>query len=112
MAKRGRKTSRTIVQTAETIGSTLGRLAAKVDAWRGQRQQITDELTDLISSAQKMLREVRREPHSGRIASLGEIAHTVKRRQKGGRPRGYKMSAATKAKLRAAWKRRKAARAE
>lgn len=30
-------------------------------------------------------------------------------KNRGGRPKGYKMSAATRAKLRAAWKRRKAA---
>lgn len=38
-----------------------------------------------------------------------EIAASKPRKGKGGRPKGYVMSAATKAKLRAAWKRRKAA---
>jgi hypothetical protein len=36
-------------------------------------------------------------------------ARGVRRRRRGGRPKGFKVSAATRAKLRAAWKRRRAA---
>jgi hypothetical protein len=34
-------------------------------------------------------------------------ARGVRRRRRGGRPKGFKVSAATRAKLRAAWKKRK-----
>jgi hypothetical protein len=45
------------------------------------------------------------------MGSMAEIAHvtTQRRRRRGGRPKGFKVSAATKAKLRAAWKRRREA---
>jgi hypothetical protein len=46
------------------------------------------------------------------LADLGHgTAEPLVSRRRGGRPKGYRMSDETKAKLRAAWKRRKAARA-
>jgi hypothetical protein len=46
---------------------------------------------------------------------LADLGHSVAdagiSRRRGGRPKGYRMSEETKAKLRAAWKRRRAARA-
>jgi len=75
-------------------------MAARVDAWNSQRTIISRDLEQLITHAQELLKDVK-----GHEA-LGTPARA---KGKGGRPKGYKMSAATKAKLRAAWKRRKAA---
>jgi ElaB/YqjD/DUF883 family membrane-anchored ribosome-binding protein len=101
VAKRRRKSgSPTLNATAETLGTALGHLAAKLDAWKKQRAEIAAEIQHVASNAQKML------------SDLGHTAGAAAQRvRKGGRPKGYKMSAATKAKLRAAWKRRKAAMA-
>ena len=75
-------------------------MAARVDAWNSQRAAISRDLEELIAHAQGLLNGVR-----------GQEAPRMSARAKGkgGRPKGYKMSSATKAKLRAAWKRRKAA---
>ena len=87
--------------TAETLGAALGHVAAKIDAWRKDRTAIAADIQRVLNSANAM---------------LGDLSETASSsfqmvRNKGGRPKGYKMSAATKAKLRAAWKRRKAASA-
>ena len=102
MAKRRRrKGSATAI--AEGLGSALGKIAGRVDAWNSQRGEIAKDLRQLITHAQGVLTDVMRAP-------APNVPGT--RKGKGGRPKGYKMSAATKAKLRAAWKRRKAAQAE
>jgi hypothetical protein len=75
-----------------------------VDAWNSQRGEIAKDIQQLIGHAQRILRDVMQTP-SPALPGPGS------RKGKGGRPKGYKMSAATKAKLRAAWKRRKAAAA-
>ena len=98
MAKRISASSASTI--AEGIGSALGHMAARVDAWNSQRTVISRDLEKLIAHAQGLLSEVRQQGASVRL---------VRAKGKGGRPKGYKMSAATKAKLRAAWKRRKAA---
>jgi ElaB/YqjD/DUF883 family membrane-anchored ribosome-binding protein len=101
MAKpRKRMTSSGWNRTASTIGSALGQVAARVDSWKKQRAEIVTEIQKLISSAEALLTD------------LGDAAAAAARRRKGGRPKGYKMSEETKRKLRAAWKRRKAAMAE
>ena len=98
MAKRKKRaTSSGLDRTAATMGSALGHVAARVDSWKKQRAEIFAEIQRLINSAQ------------GLLADLGSTPRTAARRGKGGRPKGYKMSEETKRKLRAAWKRRKAA---
>jgi hypothetical protein len=92
---------------AESVGAALGRVAAKIDNWRSQRAEISRDIQQIIAHAQGMLREVTHEPTPQ--APMGSLPGS--RKGKGGRPKGYIMSAATKAKLRAAWKRRKAAAA-
>ena len=100
MAKRGRQAgSSSLHYTAEAIGKALGHVAAKLDAWKVERTSLAAEVRSLMVSAQSLLGEV----------SDGDYRVGSVRKNKGGRPKGYKMSAATKAKLRAAWKRRKAA---
>lgn len=80
---------------AKNIGSALGHLAGRLDALNKQRADIAAELRNAIAKGNSLL------------ASLG--AGDAPKKNKGGRPKGYKMSDATRAKLRAAWKRRKEA---
>jgi hypothetical protein len=95
-------------RTAEAIGRALGHVAARVDTWKQQRDEIETEIRQVVTTGQRLLAEL------GRTAGRGgrrvvTIARTGPRR---GRKPGYKVSAATRAKLRAAWKRRKAAAAK
>ncbi|HWB16992.1 MAG TPA: hypothetical protein VG538_11350 [Vicinamibacterales bacterium] len=84
-------------QAAETIGAALGHVAARLDAWKKEREAIAGDVRRMVTSAQSML------------ADLGETARAAGERvRRGGRQRGYKASPATRAKLRAAWQRRKA----
>lgn len=91
--------------TPEDIGAALGRLANRIDAWKKQREELIAEGERLIDAASEYVRDLRGQ-RGGRRA--GKSA----RKGKGGRPKGMKMSEETKAKLRAAWKRRKAQAAQ
>ena len=101
MAK-SRRRNTTLNATAESLGSALGLVAARLEKWKSERASIAADIQKLLSSASSMLGDLSDSASSGFSAA----------RNKGGRPKGYKMSAATKAKLRAAWKRRKAAGAK
>lgn len=87
--------------TPENIGTALGQLANRIDHWKRQREELITEGERLAGVALGFVRDLRGAgtPPAQRPA------------RKGGRPRGMKMSEETKAKLRAAWKRRKAAQA-
>lgn len=80
-----------------SIGAALGRVAVQLDRWKKERSEISRELQTLLAEGQKMLADL----------GAGEVATAVSHR--GGRPKGYRTSPATRAKLRAAWARRKAA---
>jgi hypothetical protein len=82
------------------LGAALGGIADKIEAWKSQRADIVVELQALSKAAQAMLTSLV-EGKPDRTSRSGPS------KNKGGRPKGYKMSAATKAKLRAAWKKRK-----
>jgi hypothetical protein len=86
--------------TPENIGTALGQLANRIDAWKRQRDELIAEGERLASAAMGFVRDLR-----GTGVPAGRSI------RKGGRPKGMKMSEETKAKLRAAWKRRKAAKA-
>jgi hypothetical protein len=104
MARRNaRAGSKSLNTTAESIGTALGRVAAKLDRWKAQRAEIAADIQKVLTSAQSMLGDL------GQAAERGAGAFTGAASPKGGRPKGYKMSEATKRKLRAAWKRRKTA---
>ena len=100
-----RRGSRRLNATAESLGTALGHVAARLDAWKRQRSEIAADIQKLLHSAQSMLGDL------GDAASERASAFLKSTPNKGGRPKGYKMSEATKRKLRAAWKRRKAAMA-
>ena len=91
MAKRTRST---LNYTAESLGAALGKMAARVHDFNQQRAALLEELSAITTAAQAMLQNL------GHGAGANGGA-------KRGRPKGYKMSDATRAKLRAAWKRRK-----
>jgi len=105
MAKRGRKTTG-MNATAESVGAALGKIAARVDHWKSQRAEIVTDIQKMLGYTQHLLADLGHNVETRGSAAWKEIT-----RSKGGRPKGDKMSAATKAKLRAAWKRRKAAAA-
>lgn len=98
--------SKQLNATAESLGSALGHVAARLDAWKRQRAEIAADIQKLLHSAQGMLGDLGDQATKRASAFLKPTAPN-----KGGRPKGYKMSEATKRKLRAAWKRRKAAAA-
>lgn len=85
------------VPNSENIASALGDLSKKVDSWKQQRASIVAEAKRLATLANSLLED------------LGVESGPQARAHRGGRPRGYRTSAATRAKLRAAWRRRKAA---
>ena len=105
MEKKGSKQSQAMTLAAEGLGAILGNIVGRIDAWRGQRQQIAKDLNDLISQAQDMLKEVHREPDGAHIGSFAEIAHAPAKSTGG--PRGDKMPAAMNAKRGAAAKTRR-----
>jgi hypothetical protein len=82
----------------------LSKVSARIDAWRRQRTEIAQDLRAVIAEAQGMLKEMGQDL----AASLSGLGDAVRRRT-GGRPKGYRASAETRAKLKAAWARRKAA---
>ena len=104
--KTTRRGSKQLNATAESLGSALGHVAARLDAWKRQRVEIAADIQKLLHSAQGMLGDL-----GGAATKRASAFLKTATPNKGGRPKGYKMSEATKRKLRAAWKRRKAAMA-
>lgn len=86
--------------TPENIGAALGQFANRIDAWKRQRDELIAEGERLAGVALGFVRDLRG------TAVPGQTSAGTRR---GGRPKGMKMSEETKAKLREAWKRRKAA---
>jgi hypothetical protein len=104
--RKSRRGSKSLNTTAESIGAALGHVAARLDAWKRQRAEISADIQQVLRSAHTMLGDL------GHVAGKGAREMVEPFTRKGGRPKGYKMSESTKRKLRAAWKRRKAARAK
>jgi hypothetical protein len=83
--------------SAATGISKLRELGTRVDAWKKQRAVLAAEIQSIVLEGQKILTELSDAP-----VSTGPG-------KRGGRPKGYRASPATREKLRAAWRRRKAA---
>jgi hypothetical protein len=77
------------------ITAAIGDLSKKASSLKEARAAILRELHRRRDEIDVLLR------------GLGEESDEVPRLRRGGRPRGYKTSSATRAKLRAAWRRRK-----
>ena len=90
--------------TPENIGAALGQFANRIDAWKRQRDELITEGERLAGVALEFVRDLR-----GTAAPAASAASAATPVRKGGRPKGMKMSEETRAKLREAWKRRKAA---
>jgi hypothetical protein len=76
----------------------LTTLAAELNRLNARRDEIARRMQTLIASLV-----------GDDTAPAVRSARGVRRVPRGGRPKGFKVSAATKAKLRAAWKRRRQA---
>lgn len=100
MAKRGRPRS-----TAAGIGRTLAKLTNKMDQWRRQRDEIERDLRHVVESGQNMLAELGTRTGKAITAASANI-----KPNRGGRRKGFKMSAEAKAKISAAAKKRWALR--
>ena len=71
------------------------------------------QLSRLEARREALIREIQTTVAAMTGTSVAERpARGVRRRRRGGRPKGFKVSAATKAKLRAAWKKRREAAEE
>lgn len=109
MAKRrARRVSTGLDATAENIGAALGHLAARVSALNRQRAEVAADIKKYLQIVERSFSNAAEETGKRASALLSSASASP---NKGGRPKGYKMSEATKRKLRAAWKRRKAAMA-
>ncbi len=86
--------------TAKALGVALDHIGERVAAWRQQHAQIVSEIRLIVDRASKMLADVGEHVAPSRTGAP--------RARRGGRPKGYRISEATRAKLRAAWARRKA----
>ena len=82
------------------VTSKLRIIARRVKSLQTQREEVARDLRRVLQHAQQMLSSL-----EGTTSASPRVARL---KNKGGRPKGYTMSEATKAKLRAAWARRKA----
>lgn len=94
--------------------TVLTDIGAKVAASDAERQALRDELHVVRVEVDRLLSQLGGDMTPGTRTPTADAASitwlpATSRKGKGGRPKGYVMSDATKAKLRAAWKRRKAA---
>ena len=106
--RRGRPPgSGTVTRAAQSFGTLLGNVAAKVDSWVAQRDEIAKELNGVISRAQGMLTALGGEspfPRRGRPAGMVSANPGRKRRKMSAQARKA-ISEAQKAR----WARQKAA---
>ena len=87
-----------IDSAAEMIGAALGRVVARLDAWRNDRASIAADIQVLATSTQEML------------TNLGhDTGNAIKRTRKGSPSKGAKRAVATKGSLRTPRKKREAA---
>jgi hypothetical protein len=98
MARRRSRRNSRLETAGAAVGRTLGRLAAQWAALDRQRTDVGVKISRLVKSM------------TG--TSLPDAFPAGTPRRRGGRPKGFKTTAATRRKLRAAWKRRKAAAAK
>lgn len=86
------------------LSTTLRNAASRLDSWKQERSAIAADLKAVVAAATRLLTDLGPD-----VPAAGAVGVDPQAKRKGGRPKGYKMSAATRRKLREAWKRRKAA---
>ena len=74
-----------MTRAAVSIGTALGKAAAKFDEWLEQRDAIARELTSVIGKAQGMLTSMR--PTARKKAKAAKPAGRTRRAQKTGKAR-------------------------
>jgi len=100
--------------TAVRVGAALGHFAARIDAWKQQRDEIASDLRQYVASAESMLKGLGHEAQQegkrafAAAASALDTSATPARTNKPGRRKGYKQTDEARRKMRLAWKRRKA----
>ena len=97
MARRTKGSARAN-QTAAQLGRLLGQVAARVDSWRAQRDVLRADLTKIVDAGNQMLGELGSAAKTGRKAGR-QAGRAVKKA-------GRRISAAARAKMSAAAKRR------
>lgn len=105
MKRRKARGSKALNATAENIGAALGRVAARIDTWKRQRAEIADEVKSLSYAAQSMLAELGVTMRKNAGAARNVVRKAVKAQRK-----RRTMSAAARAKISAAQKKRWALR--
>lgn len=117
MAKREARpaTEHKLEEFAEDLGRLLGTAQAKAEGWLGQRQHITKHLTEIRDTASKLLQQLgnsavgltrRRGRPAGSGRGPGRAAKGAPGRPKGSGRKRRTMSAAARAKISAAQKKR------
>jgi hypothetical protein len=90
-----------MAKRTQSLATELTTLAAELNRLNARRDAVMRRIQALVAT---MVGEA-----PGGAPRDRRSARGVRRRRRGGRPKGFKVSAATRAKLRAAWKRRRAA---
>jgi hypothetical protein len=91
-----------MAQRLSTQTNTLTRLAAELNRLDAKRDVLLNRIQATIASL----------VGNGTSPAVRSARGAQQRRRRGGRPKGFKVSAATRAKLRAAWKKRRQAGTE
>ena len=81
MAKRKTASEGTVTRAAVSIGSALGKAAARFDAWLEQRDAVARELTSVIGKAQGLLSSINK-PAPRKAAKSAKRAKPAKRSKK------------------------------
>jgi len=106
MAKSQRAQTR-LNTSAASIGTGLGAIAARVDAWRKQREAIAAELKAYVAHSHTLLAELGHTADLAVTRVIKEATHVDPPTGRPGRREGYRQSEEAKAKMRAAWAARK-----
>lgn len=106
MATRGRK-SNDLASYAEGVGTFLGQVRSRWDQLSKERGHLAKQLRGVVDNAQAMLSEIGEGVQRG--SRRGRPATTATKTRRRGRPKGRKMSAAARAKIAAAQRKRWAA---
>jgi len=98
MRKR-RRGNPTLNRNAEELGHLLGHVAARVDAWKKQREELASQLSKIVQTANGLMADLGERAAVGRQRAAKTIAGTKRR-----------LSKATRAKMAAAARKRWALR--
>lgn len=108
MAKRKAKRSTLATSAAVSVGTALGKIANRVDSWLAQRDDIAQDLNDVIGRAQTMLSSL----GTGSAGVRKQVAGAAKAVKKGRRKMSKEAREKIAAAQRARWaKKAKAAKA-